>query len=123
MRVLEVDLLYLLQLLESLLVLLLLCVHIGHHCEDLCVTHMVSSKHFNVHFQRFLQERKGIFEITSLHVALAKQSQDLAVELFCLLMLLKQRSIQLKGRSQVVKGLFIVLVIEIGFSKLRISLH
>ena len=110
---LEVNLLYFLHVLESLLEVLLLGMHIADHRKDLGVAEVVSAEHFDVHLERLFEQTEGIFEVASLHVALAEQGEDLGVELLGLLVVLEERAVELEGGGQVVQSLLVEPVSQV----------
>ena len=101
-RVRQVDLLDVLQLLDRPVEVFLFRIDLGDDGEDGSIAHVVAAEHLDVHLEAFLKQRKGILIVAGLHVALAKQGQDLRVVSLCFLDFLEKRAVQFKCGRQMI---------------------
>ena len=127
---------------KSRLVVFLPQVHLADDLQDLAIRWVVVSEDLLVHFQRLLQQRQRILEVSRLHIAtnrqknrpsastktcvtsfehlLSEQGQDVRVVLLGDFNLGKQVAIQFQGRCKVIKRLLEVSVLEVGLAQLGV---
>ena len=117
---LQVNVLYVLQLHDSFLELFLFGIYVGDNCEYGSIAHVISTEDLHVHLQALLEKAQRVFVISCLHIAFPQERQNLGVILFSLFMLLEQGAIELQGSCQMIQCLFIVFIIKVSLTELGI---
>jgi len=101
---------------NSFFKLALACADLPDHHEDLAVAFVLFAHDLFVHLVGLLQERKSVFVVASLHIAVSKQSQNVGVILLRSFNLREEGTVKLQCSGQMIKSL-----LKVGSSQVRLA--
>ena len=93
------------------------------HHQDLTVTFVPFAHDLLVHLEGLLEKRQSIFVVSSLHVAVPKQGQNVRVVLLGRLNLSQKATVQLQGCGKVVQRLLEIARTQVSFTELGVRGH